>query len=82
MCYWAVFRVDCVVFVLAFDEDIPDYRTDERARMMLRWAEAVFESGTCGPRLWRGTHKSKDGSRACCPFFHVHLFPQCLPFLF
>lgn len=41
MCCWAVLRGDCVAFLLAFDEDIPDCRTDESARMMLCWAEAV-----------------------------------------
>lgn len=72
VCCWAVLRGDCVAFVLAFDEDIPDYRTDERARMMLCWVEAVFKFGTCGPGLWRGIHESKVGSRACHPFTYFH----------
>lgn len=42
-----MFRVDCVAFVLAFDEDIPGSKTDKRAR--IRWAESIFKSGTLAP---------------------------------
>ena len=72
MWYRAVLRADCVAFVLAFDVDIPDHRTDKRARTMLLWAEAVFKSGTCGPRLWRAAHESKVGFRACHPSIYFH----------
>ena len=44
---------------------------------ILGWASGNL-GGAFGPRLWRETHKSQAGSRACRPCFHMHLFPQCL----